>query len=205
MRAPSSSTQRARSRSRANGAAGLDVDGIAGTPVSLDTSTFDDITVTNSGAGGVSLTQTSGTINLGDGTGTDLSLTTTSRLGACVRAQQRRHRVSLAEAGTDDLHATGGPAIDVSGTTNPTLDFDDVDSTNSANDGINLDGLGTGTFTADTGDITNATGISFDLNGGSGTITYAGTLNDGAGTTAVEITSRTAAPTHGHAVRQHQR
>ena len=57
--------------------------------------------------------------------------------------------MSVAAAGTANVSATGGPAVDVTGTSGATLAFDDVDSTNSANDGINLDGLGSGTFSAD--------------------------------------------------------
>jgi hypothetical protein len=77
----------------------------------------------------------------------------------------------------------------VTGTSGASLAFDDVDSTGSANDGINIDGLGTGTFSATSGDIGGALGIAFDLNGGSGDITYPGNLNNGSGATA-EITGR---------------
>ena len=56
--------------------------------------------------------------------------------------------MSVPTAGTTNVSATGGPAVDVTGTTVATLAFDAVSSTNSANDGINLDGLGTGTFSA---------------------------------------------------------
>ncbi|MDQ3933344.1 MAG: Ig-like domain-containing protein [Actinomycetota bacterium] len=153
-------------------------------------STFDDITVSGSSAGGVNLLNTTGTTTFGDGTGTDLSLTTTSgSAGAFVVSNGGT--VSVAAAGADDVHATGGPAIDVVGTSGPTLAFDDVDSTNSANDGINLDGLGTGTFSGTSGDIAGASGISFDLNGGSGAITYPGNFGNGSGTTAFDITGRT--------------
>jgi hypothetical protein len=91
-------------------------------------------------------------------------------------------------AGTDNISATGGSAIDV--TNAATLAFDDVDSTNSDLDGINLVNFGTGTFTALSGDITEAAGIAFDLAGGSGTVTYPGNINDGTGASA-EITGRT--------------
>jgi hypothetical protein len=77
----------------------------------------------------------------------------------------------------------------VTGTSGATLEFDDVDSTNSANDGINLAGLGTGTFSATSGDITGAAGIAFDLEGGSGSVSYPGALNNGPGHTA-EIVGR---------------
>ncbi|HEX8084277.1 MAG TPA: tandem-95 repeat protein [Solirubrobacteraceae bacterium] len=163
--------------------------GLEAVSTALGTSTFDDVTVAGSSAGGVRLDTTTGTIALGDGTGTDLSLTTTSGSEAALRINSGG-TVTVDSAGTDDLHATGGPALDVTGTSGPTLSLDDVDSTNSANDGINLDGLGTGTFTAASGDIAGASGISFDLNGGSGTITYPGNFGNGSGTTAFDVTGR---------------
>jgi hypothetical protein len=170
-----------------NGAKGLDATG-----TNMGTSTIDDITVTNSSTGALEMLNTTGSTTLGDNTGADLNLTTTSGSAAAFRLTNAGS-VSVGGGGTvDDVHATGGPAVDVTGTSNPTLDFDDVDSTNSANDGINLDSLGTGTFSAnDQSAIGGAAGILFDVNGGSGSITYAGALNDGSGTTAVEVTNRT--------------
>jgi VCBS repeat-containing protein len=168
-----------------NGAKGLDAIG-----TSMGTSTFDDITVAGSTVGGVSLLNTTGTTTLGDGTGSDLSLTTVSGSDAALRVNNGG-TVSVAAAGADDLHATGGPALDSTGTTGALYEFDDVDSTNSANDGINIDGLGTGTFSASSGDIGGYAGIGFDLNAGSGAITYPGTFANGSGTFVAEITGRT--------------
>ena len=72
-----------------------------------------------------------------------------------------------------------------------TLAFDDVDSSNSTGDGINLAGLGTATFSAaNTSTITGASGIAFDLDEGSGDVTYPGTITNGPGSTA-EISGRT--------------
>ncbi|HEX8066614.1 MAG TPA: Ig-like domain-containing protein, partial [Thermoleophilaceae bacterium] len=165
--------------------------GLDAVSTGLGTSTFDDITVAGSTVGGVRLDTTTGTVGLGDGTGTDLSLTTTSGSEAGLRVNSHTGGgLTVDSAGTDDVHATGGPAVDVTGTSGPTLSFDDVDSTNSGNDGINLDGLGTGTFSATSGDVTGSAGISFDLNGGSGAITYPATFGNGSGTTAIEITGR---------------
>ncbi len=162
---------------------------LAATSTNMGTSTFDDLTSTNSNAGGVTLISTPGTTTLGDGTGTDLDLTTTSGLTPALQIVNGG-TVSADAAGSDDLRATGAPAIDVQNTAGATFDLDDVDSTNSVSDGINLDGLGTGTFSAATGDIGGADGISFDLNGGSGAITYPGDLDNGDGTTAIDITGR---------------
>jgi hypothetical protein len=168
----------------ASGATGLDASGTGMGPGSF----FDDITVTGSPSGGVSMSNTTGTTTLGDGSGTDLALTTTSGANPAFLLSNAG-TVSVPGAGTANVSATGGPAVDVTGTSGATLDFDDVDSTNSANDGINLDGLGSGTFSAASGDIGGATGIAFDLNGGSGNVTYPGALSNGSGATA-EITGR---------------
>jgi hypothetical protein len=124
----------------------------------------------------VNITNAAGTNNLGDGSGTDLSPTAGN--------------VAVDTAGTDNVSATCGPAIDVTSTGGASLAFDEVDSTNSANDGINLDGLGNASFSADANStIAGATGIAFDLNGGNGTVDFNGTINNGQGSTA-EITGR---------------
>jgi Big-like domain-containing protein/cadherin domain-containing protein/hemolysin type calcium-binding protein len=157
------------------GAKGLDATG-----TNMSTSTFDGITVTGSGTGGVSLTNTTGSTAFGN-----LALTTTGGTGFLL---SNAGTVSVPAGGTDNLSATGGPAVDVQATSGATLAFDDVDSTNSSGDGINLDNAGA--FSAATGDIGGYSGIGFDLNGGSGTISYGGNLNNGSGLTAVEVTGR---------------
>jgi Ca2+-binding RTX toxin-like protein len=165
-----------------DGARGLDATG-----TNLDGSTFDSIIVAGSGTGGVSLANTTGTTHLGDGSGTDLSLTTTGGTGLSLN---NAGTVNVAAAGTDSVNATNGTAVDVQNTT-ANMAFDTVSSATSAGDGVNLSG-GTVNFSADGGTISGALGISFDINaGGTGTITYAGNLNDGEGGTAVEITGRT--------------
>ena len=174
-----------------SGAKALDATGALATPTNMGTgSVFDDITVTGSGAGGVSMSGTTGTTTFGDGTATDLSLTTTSGATPAF-GLSNAGTVSVPSGGTANVSATGGPAVDIGGTsTNATgFNFDDVDSASSANDGINLDGLGTGTFSATSGDISGAADIAFDLNGGSGNVTYPGNLGNGTGQSA-EITGR---------------
>jgi VCBS repeat-containing protein len=151
-------------------------------------SVFDDITVTGSGTGGVNLVNTTGATTLGNGAGTDLDLTTTSGATAALNISNGG-TVSVPGGGTANLNATGGPAADITGTSGATFDLDTVSSTGSANDGVNLSGLGTGTFTATGGAIGGAAGIAFDLDGGSGTVTYPGTFNNGSGSTA-DITTR---------------
>jgi hypothetical protein len=163
----------------AAGARGLDATGTG-----LGTSTFDSITVTGSGNGGLSLTNTTGTTTF-----TNLALTTTSG-GAGAFVLSNAGTVTVADGGTANVSAAGGPAVDVTGTSGPTLAFDAVSSASSANDGINLAGLGTGTFTATSGTLAGSAGIAFDLDGGSGTVAYPGAIDNGTGQTA-EITGRT--------------
>jgi hypothetical protein len=147
-------------------------------------SVLDDVTVTGSGSGGVSMSGTTGTTTFGA-----LSLTTTSGATAAF-ALSNAGTVTVSAAGTANIDATGGPAVAVTGTSGPTLAFDSVSSTGSSGDAINLDSLGTGTFTATAGTLAGYTGTAFDLNGGSGSVTYPGTINNGAGATA-DITGRT--------------
>jgi VCBS repeat-containing protein len=167
------------------GAKGLDATGTAMGAGSV----FDDITVTGSGSGGVSMVSTTGTSTFGDGTGVDLALTTTSGTAAGFLLSSAGS-VSVPGAGTANISATGGPAVDVSGTSGATLDLDTVSSANSSTDGVNLDGLGSGSFSAASASTLGGyAGIGFDLNGGSGAITFPGTFNNGAGNTA-EVTGR---------------
>jgi hypothetical protein len=168
----------------ASGAAALDVFNTSMGPGS----TFDDITVTGSGSGAVSMVNTTGTTTFGDGTGTDLALTTTS--GATPAFRLSTAGTVSVPGSTANVSATGGPAVAVSGTSGATLGFGTVSSTNSTGTGIILDGLGTGTFSAAGGAITGAAGIAVDVNGGSGDVSYPGALDNGAGATA-EITGRT--------------
>ncbi|MEA2154406.1 MAG: hypothetical protein QOE11_546, partial [Solirubrobacteraceae bacterium] len=167
-----------------NGAKGLDATGTAMGAGSV----FDDITVTGSGTGAVSLSGTTGTTTLGDGSGTDLDLTTTSGATAALSIANAG-TISVPLSGTANLNATGGPALTVTATTNPSLPLDAVSSTNSASQAINLVGLTTGTFSATSGTLTGYAGTAFVLNGGSGAISYPGIFNNGAGNTA-DISNR---------------
>lgn len=158
--------------------------GLAVTSTALGTSTFDQVTVTGSGSGGVGLSGATGTITFGG-----LSLTSTSGPTAAF-AVTGSGSVTVASGGTAVVDATGGPAVDVTSTPAPSLSFDAVSSTNSASDGINLDGLTTGTFGATGGTLSGAAGIAFDVNAGSGDITFGGAVADGSGASA-EVTGRT--------------
>ena len=157
----------------------------------LGSSVFDDITVTGSGTGAVRLSSTTGSPDLGDGAGTDLSLQTTSGSTPALDISSSP-TVDVDSAGTDAISATGGPAVDIRNSNGSSFVFDSVSSTNSAGDGINLDTNLTSPFTANAGAISGAAGIAVDVNAGGaggGGVTYAGALNDGSGQTA-EITNR---------------
>jgi hypothetical protein len=55
--------------------------------------------------------------------------------------------------------------------------------------GINIDGIGAGTFSAAGGTLSGHSGAELDINGGTGNITYPGTINNGSGL-SVQITGR---------------
>ena len=166
---------------KTRGAAALDVD-----TTSLGAgSVFDEIAVTDSGSGGVRLFNlSSGSVTqLGDGSGADLSLTTTSGSTAALLISSAR-TVSVPSGGTANISATGGPAMSVSGSTIPALDLDTVSSSGSTSHGISLSGLGTGTFSASGGTLAldaAATGPACAVDGGSGNVTFPGTINNGGG------------------------
>jgi hypothetical protein len=162
-----------------NAARGLDA---TGPTTNLGASTFDSITVTGSGNGGVSMSGTTGTTTFGD-----LSLATT---GGTAFLLSSAGDVTVLDGGTANVNANGGPAINVTGTAGASLRFDQVSSASSTTDGINLAGLGSGTFSATGGSISGAAGYAIDLDGGSGNVTYPGGIADGSGGTA-DITGRT--------------
>ena len=161
--------------------------GLLASDTSMGTSTFDDMTVTNSTGGGLTLLNLTGTTNIGDGAGTDLDVTTT---GGSAIAADAVQNLTVDAAGTDVVHASGGPAVDVRNSSGAVLHFEDADSSGSATDGVNLDALGSGTFSAGSAStISGAAGIAFDVNGGSGSVDFDGTIANGEGTTA-DVTNR---------------
>jgi hypothetical protein len=166
-----------------NGAKALDING-----TDMAATVFDLVSVTNSSTGGVSIVGATGATTLGDGLGTDLTVTTTAGSSPGVLLSNSTN-VTIPSAGLADVNATGGPAVDITGGSG-SYSFDGVSSTNSANDGINLDSLGAAPFSATSGGITGAAGIAVDVNAGSGDVSYPGNIGDGPGQTA-EITGRT--------------
>ncbi|HVK27143.1 MAG TPA: Ig-like domain-containing protein [Nocardioides sp.] len=164
---------------RVAGARGLVVASTA-----VGTSAVDSVTVTGSSSGAVDLASVSGSLTFGD-----LALTTTGGTQAAFAAQGTG-ALTVPSAATADISATGGPAVDVTSAPGAGLAFDTVSSTASATDGVNLDGLAAGSFSATGGSLSGASGIAFDVNGGSGDVSYAGAIADGTGASA-EITGRT--------------
>ena len=168
------------------GAKALDV-----ASTSLLTSRWNDITVTGSGTGAIRLSSATGQPVLGDGSGTDLSLQTTSGATAALDIASS-NTVTVDSAGTDTISATGGPALDIRNSNGSQYFFDSASSTNSAGDGVNLDTNLTAPVVINAGTIAGAAGIAFDVNGGGvggGGVVYDGAINDGPGE-SVEVTGR---------------
>lgn len=149
----------------------------------LGTSVFDQVSVTGSGSGAVDLSNASGSVTFGG-----LALSTTGTTAAL--RLQGSGSVTIPNAATANVSATGGPAVDVSSSPGVSLALDSVSSTSSSTDGISLEGLAEGTFTASSGTLSGASGIAFDLDGGSGEVTYGGSIADGTGA-SVDVTGRT--------------
>lgn len=123
----------------------------------------------------------------GSFTFTSLALTTDGGTGLRANASG-----TLNVGGTaSTIASTGGPALDVVGTSfGAGATFAAVSSTNSAGKGVNLDTV-SGALTINGGAISNATGVCFDVNGGAGNISYAGSISCTANNFLVEITGRT--------------
>ncbi|HET6999096.1 MAG TPA: tandem-95 repeat protein [Solirubrobacterales bacterium] len=143
--------------------------------------TIDSLSVPSSSAGGVFLQNTTGSIAFGD-----VSITTSSVAGFFASSAAG---LSVSAAGTANVSSTGAPALDARTLSSPTLAFDNLSSTNSPGAGINVDQVG-GTVSGAGGTVSGAAGAGVDVNGGAGTVSYAGTIGDGLGRPA-EVTGRT--------------
>jgi VCBS repeat-containing protein len=166
----------------------VDIAGSAGAAIAGTNTGGSDVTNVNlsGGAGGVALTgAAAGTFNF-----TNFAITTTGGTGFLVNSSGAP-TINVGSGSTENVSATGGPAVDVRNANSASnLSFDAVSSTNSSGAGINLDSNGATPFSASSGSISGAAGNAVDFNGGSGNITYPGTLGNGAGGTA-DITGRT--------------
>jgi Bacterial Ig domain/Cadherin domain/RTX calcium-binding nonapeptide repeat (4 copies) len=166
----------------------VDIAGSAGAAIAGTNTGGSDVTNVNlsGGAGGVALTGAgAGTFNF-----TNFTITTTGGTGFLVNTSGAP-TINVGSGSTENVSATGGPAVDVRNVNGASsLAFDAVSSTNSSGAGINLDSNGATPFSAASGSISGAAGNAIDINGGSGNVTYPGTLGNGAGNTA-DITGRT--------------
>jgi hypothetical protein len=165
----------------------VDIAGSAGAAIAGTNTGGSDVTNVNlsGGAGGVGLTGAAGgTFNF-----TNFTINTTGGTGFLVNTSGAP-TINVGSGSTENVSATGGPAVDVrNANTLSSLTFDAVSSTNSSGAGINLDSNGATPFSASSGSISGAAGNAIDINGGSGNVTYPGTLGNGAGNTA-DITGR---------------
>jgi hypothetical protein len=92
-------------------------------------------------------------------------------------------------AGVGVIEAIGGPAVNITSAT-VDLQLTSLKSTNSASTGVSLDTVA-GTFLAGSGSsISNATGTDFNINAGTASVTYNGTITDTTGR-LVSVTNST--------------
>ncbi len=153
---------------------GIDINGVGGSfAVTGATS------ITNSTGTGIDLTGSTADFTFGG----NLDITTTAGAGLVANSAGTLH----IDGAVNSIDATGGAGVDiVSSTLDGGATFTDV-SSNGGTEGINLDGV-TGSFTANGGSITGATGSAVDINAAGSDITYAGSITNTAGR-SVEVTN----------------
>ena len=144
----------------------------------------DSITVNSSPTTGIALTGTTGSLTLDDvnvnSTGTGLAVSSAN--GITVN---NSGNASVTSAGTAvDLNSDG-----VNPATQPVVTLTTATSTGGAR-GIRISDLGAGTFAAAGGSLTGQTATAVDIDGGTGNVTYGGTIGNGSGLSA-QVTNRT--------------
>jgi uncharacterized repeat protein (TIGR01451 family) len=116
---------------------------------------------------------------------TSLSVTTDAGPGLLASSSGT---LNIGGAG-NSIVAVGGAAVDITSTSfGSGATFTTLSSSSSPGKGANLDNV-SGSFTASGGSITSAAGIAFDLNAGTGSISYGGSITNAAAR-AVEVTGR---------------
>lgn len=140
-----------------------------------------------SNGGGVNLQQTTGAVTFGD---LDIR---TNGTGQAAFSLSLTGPVTVPASATAKIVATNGPAVHVGASSGSQLSFDEVTATNNNLYGINIDQIGAGTFSAASGQLSGGqTGLTqFRVVGGSGDISYGGSIADGPATTSVDIRNRT--------------
>ena len=122
----------------------------------------------------------------GTGTFTFGSLVITSNGGGAGLLASTGGTINIGGTGST---ITGRPALDITNTSfGSGATFATITSAMSSGKGVNLDNV-SGPVVINGGSISNSTGIGFDVNAGSSTITYAGTISNA--NRAVEVTGRT--------------
>ncbi|MEF3402225.1 Ig-like domain-containing protein [Agromyces sp. CCNWLW203] len=150
----------------------------------LDGSQFDTVVV-DDGKGGVYLQETTGAVEFDD---LDLNLVDgTQPAFRLINTEP----VTVPASGTATLHATGGPAVSLAGSSGSSLSFDSVTSTGSPTYGVYIQEFGTGTFAAAAGELSDSTLSALRLIGGDADVSYGGAIGDGAAVTNVDISGRT--------------
>ncbi|MFF2274574.1 beta strand repeat-containing protein [Agromyces sp. NPDC058126] len=145
------------------------------------------VTAEVSNGGGVNLQQTTGALTFGD---LDIR---TNGTGQAAFSLSLTGPVTVPASATAKIVATNGPAVHVGASSGTSLSFDEVTATNNNLYGINIDQIGAGTFSAASGQLSGGqTGMTqFRVVGGSGDISYGGSIADGPATTSVDIQNRT--------------
>ncbi|WP_210492452.1 tandem-95 repeat protein [Patulibacter sp. SYSU D01012] len=146
--------------------------------------TVDAVSVASSPTSGVALTSTTGALTL-----TDLSLTTTGTGLDLDNASD----ILVPASGTATITA-GGPAVDLSSDAGtpavpPAVALDSASSSGGAF-GVRIANVGAGTFSAPAGTLSGHTTAELSVTGGSGDVSYGGTIGNGSGLSA-RVDSRT--------------
>jgi len=179
---------------------GVNLDTVTGTLTSGSTSVTDSaqagIRVVNGGStydfGPTTLSSTTSGLELTNNATSTFnftSLAVTTDAGPGLMASNSG-TLSIGGAG-NTIAATGGAGVDVTSTSfGAGATFSNVSSTgNAGGKGINLDTV-TGSFVATGGSISGTGNVAFDVNSGTGAISYAGGITNAANR-AVEVTGRT--------------
>jgi VCBS repeat-containing protein len=149
--------------------------GIAGT--NTGGSTINQVTISGAN-GGVALTgAAAGTFSF-----TNLAITTTGGTGFLVNSSASP-TINVGSAGTESVSATGGTGVSISTiNASSSIAFDSVSASGGVY-GINLASTGGVGAAFGSGSLFGST-ADFRVNGGSGTVSYSGTLADGTGLSA---------------------
>ncbi|UOQ90153.1 Ig-like domain-containing protein [Agromyces endophyticus] len=153
----------------------------------LEGSQIDQLVTTGvSNGGGVNLQQTTGALAFGD-----LDIRTLNSSQAAF-SLSLTGPVTVPASATAKIVATNGPAVSVGASSGSQLSFDEVTATKSGVYGINIDQIGAGTFSAAAGELSSGPfGLTpFRVRGGTGDISYGGSITDGPATTSVDIQNR---------------